>query len=255
MPVKPTRVIVFFSLAALTITSYLGLRVSNKASAVETVGRYVVLTETFARGVIGAAKNLPKRKSIRNTPDQDTLMDDELMRAVCGGDEIAVRSLLAEHARPSGAPDMSPLHPATRSTNINILSALIEAGGNPANTYKGETPLYEAALIGNKEAIALLLTSHADINKGDVVGVTPAMAAASVERWGVVLSLLESGASVSIGSGANLSLPKLAYNSRIRPGSIEHSNLQTVIARIRNSGLDWPPPTFAVVKSARSEEP
>jgi len=76
----------------------------------------------------------------------------------------AVRALLARgadvHAAARNAFKVQPVHAAAASRNLDILRAVLEAGGDPnVPQQQGFVPLHEAATSGNRE-MAELLVKH-----------------------------------------------------------------------------------------------
>ncbi|MGE0864789.1 MAG: ankyrin repeat domain-containing protein [Vicinamibacterales bacterium] len=74
----------------------------------------------------------------------------------------AVRALLARgadvHAAARNAFKVQPVHAAAASRNLDILRAVLEAGGDPnVPQQQGFVPLHEAATSGNREMAELLV--------------------------------------------------------------------------------------------------
>lgn len=79
----------------------------------------------------------------------------------------AVRALLAAgadvHATARNAFKVQPVHAAAASRNLDILRAVLEAGGDPnVPQQQGFRPLHEAATHANREMAELLLKHGAD---------------------------------------------------------------------------------------------
>ena len=85
---------------------------------------------------------------------------------------------------------------AIRHKNPEFLMLALKYGGNP-NLKTGhfqQTLLFEAVAPENKNKIDMLISSGADINATDMHGTTPAMTAAGLGQYDVVLKLLIAGA-------------------------------------------------------------
>jgi ankyrin repeat protein len=172
-----------------------------------------------------------------------------LLLAVQKGDTAMVRALLAAGASPNGGPDKSPLHPATRQTNGEMLRLLLAAKANPNATYNGESPLFEAALIGAIPAAKQLLDAGANPNFGQIDdGDSPALAASSADKWEMVVFLIDHGASPWYSPATGATIASDAYHSRKQSEAREQ-----VIARFQSFGYPWPPPKPPIVRQMMAE--
>ena len=116
-----------------------------------------------------------------------------------GHSEIA--ALLRKHgAKVSKGTGNTPLHQAAMVGNTIKTKSLIAQGADiNAKNENGETPLHFAARRGNLEIIELLISSGADIEaKENIYGSAPLLNAAVNGRKEVVALLLEKGANIEV---------------------------------------------------------
>ena len=166
-------------------------------------------------------------------------------------DHAMAAALIKAGANPDGAPDTAPLHTAVKNTDMDMIRLLLAAHADPEKTMGTETPMYEAALIGSTDAINLLLSAGAKVDKPDEIGRTVAMTAASAESWKAVAFLLDHGASPwRDANGTTIAI--FAATSRLSPDSEEGAALRGVIERIKASGFPWPPPTVAQLRAMKA---
>ena len=122
-------------------------------------------------------------------------------------DEARVRLLLSHGAAINAKQieDRTPLYQAAVLANGNaVLRLLLEEGGDPSlATLVGRTPLMAAAGRGDTEAMLLLIAKGADINRKNGAGGTALMAAASNGNPRAVGLLLEKGADASVRTKRN----------------------------------------------------
>ncbi len=90
----------------------------------------------------------------------------------------AVRALLAAGADPnaagSNAAGYTPLTGAVASRSVDVVSELLQNGGNPNQRYgPGYTPLHEAAASGSHEIAELLVKAGASAGAKTDAGLTP----------------------------------------------------------------------------------
>lgn len=86
--------------------------------------------------------------------------------------------------------DITALHTMLRRASLKVdISAINTAG---------LTPMHQACLDGNLEAVKLLVSHGADINKQDEDSWTPLHAACAEGHWQIVEFLLQSGADRTI---------------------------------------------------------
>lgn len=171
-----------------------------------------------------------------------------LQLAVEKGDTAMVRALLAAGANPNGGPNKTPLHPATRQTNGEMLRLLLAAKADPNGTYNGESPLYEAALMGAIPAAGQLLDAGANPNFGRVEGDSPARAASAADEWDMVAFLIDRGASPWYAPATGSTIASDAYHSRKQSPARDQ-----IIARYQSFGYPWPPPPPPLVRQMMAE--
>lgn len=172
-----------------------------------------------------------------------------LLFAVLEDDGAMVKALLAAGANPNGGPDRAPLHPAVRDKSGKLVELLLAAKADPNLPYNNETPLLEAALVGAGENAKRLLAAGARVDLGRGNGVSPAIVASSVDRWGMVNFLIESGASPWHTPANGSTIADFAASSRLRPDTEEGKIRDMLIERFQAAGYPWPPPTPPEVRN------
>ncbi|KAB7648271.1 ankyrin repeat domain-containing protein [Polymorphobacter fuscus] len=197
---------------------------------------------------IAAAKGPPSRVNAVGSAGETPLLI-----AVERGDVAMVKALLAAGANPDGGPDRTPLHPATRADDMRMLDALLQAGADPSRTHGGETPLYEAALIGAVPAIERLVAAGAKVEAGNSIGMTPALTAAGADHWAAVAVLLEKGASPWTVPPSGHSVASFANTSRVDRSGADGVALAGVVARLKGAGYPWPPPSPPEIRKLRGQ--
>jgi ankyrin repeat protein len=123
-----------------------------------------------------------------------------LVEAAKRADLSAVKSLLPKSDVNSTQGDgMTALHWAAYREDLEIASALVQAGANVnlANRLNAVTPLLIASNTGNAAILDLLLKAGADANLANSHGTTPLMLAAASGKADAVKTLLDHGANVN----------------------------------------------------------
>jgi len=107
-------------------------------------------------------------------------------------------------------------HLAAWKGNTNMLRILLDLGAdvNWKNPGWNDTPLYWAAMIGQREAAALLIERGADLNAQISDGMTSLAYAAYRGHQSVVALLLEKGADTSIRDNQGLTAAERANEQR-----------------------------------------
>lgn len=131
--------------------------------------------------------------------------------------QVAAATFLLEHGADVNAKDprnggFTPLDFALSSYHyIEMVRLLIERGANvnTAST-QGITPLIEAAMRNQKDAIALLLEKGADPNARDQKGASALIWALRMGRLDSAIVLINSGADVNLSDSQGFSPLKLA---------------------------------------------
>ena len=147
--------------SALLLAMYHGKR--DVAAALVELGAPVDIFEASAVGLVDRLKTLVAEDPARvSAYAQDGFYP--LGLAAFFGHLDAVRTLIAAgadvHAAARNAFKVRPVHAAAASRNLDILRAVLEAGGDPnAPQQQGFVPLHEAATNGNRE-MAELLVKH-----------------------------------------------------------------------------------------------
>src|SRR4029077_1404146 len=105
-------------------------------------------------------------------------------------------ALVLALAAPAAEVSSDDFYAAIRSNNLVQLKALIAQGGNiNVKARRGATPLMHAALVGNLDAMKLLLAAKADVNARNAADATALMW--SVPEIGKVRLLLDADADVN----------------------------------------------------------
>ncbi len=154
-----------------------------------------------------------------------------------------VEALLRAGANPNGAADNAPLYTAVMADDLTIARMLLHAGADPNGRAGGETALYNAALLNQRDAVDLLLDDKADINARNSIGEPITEAAADANHWTMVLHLLDRGASLWATDDVGGTLGLSAKFSHVARDSAQGRALAEVIERLKDAGFPWPPPS------------
>jgi uncharacterized protein len=150
--------------SAILLAMYHGKR--DIAAALVELGAPVDVFEASALGLVDRLKVLIAEDSSRvSAYAQDGFYP--LGLAAFFGQLEAVRALIAAgadvHATARNAFKVQPVHAAAASRNLDILRAVLEAGGDPnVPQQQGFVPLHEAATSGNREMAELLIKHGAN---------------------------------------------------------------------------------------------
>lgn len=132
--------------------------------------------------------------------DHDVEIAPLLNVAAANGDIRTIQRILAAcgNANATGAEDMTPLHEASLHGQLEAVKFVIAAGAdvNAKSRYNQETPLQSAAMGGNVEIVQLLLSLGAKIEAHGTYGWTPLHFASFYGKLDVVKLLLAHGAVV-----------------------------------------------------------
>lgn len=150
--------------SAILLALYHGKR--DVAAALVELGAPVDVFEASALGLVDRLKALvAEDSSCVSAYAQDGFYP--LGLAAFFGQLDAVRALIASgadvHATARNAFKVQPVHAAAASRNLDILRAVLEAGGDPnVPQQQGFVALHEAANNGNREMAELLMKHGAD---------------------------------------------------------------------------------------------
>ena len=181
-------------------------------------------------------------------PEDDTL----LIVAIKTGNSASIEALLAAGANPNIPEKRSPIAVAASTAKIDAVQALLSRGANPNGTSNQQSALWRAANNNRKDVVDLLLTHHASIDQVDGDEFTPALAAAQVDRYRMVEYLLDRGANPFVASSHGLTIGYWISKSNIPANSDEGRARSAVLAKLREGGFPWPPPSLAEVVSAKA---
>jgi hypothetical protein len=133
------------------------------------------------------------------------------------------------------------MHWVAKNNNRSFLLHTLESGAdinridetNPTRP----TPIFSAIMSRNSENVELLINAGANINIVGIIGWTPMRYAASLNEYGLVLSLLKAGADWSIVDNHGKTLIEQIQTSRIDKKSPEYENLKEVINFLHSKGV------------------
>jgi ankyrin repeat protein len=114
-----------------------------------------------------------------------------------------VRVLLQAKAdasiRTSPTSGYTPLHIATKTSDLSVIAMLLEANAEVDDTiWSGETPLHIAVKCNNVGAVALLVAANADLDAKDKYHRTPLHMAAELGNITVIEKLLNAGCTIGV---------------------------------------------------------
>merc|ERR1712137_26598 len=93
----------------------------------------------------------------------------------------------------------TPLHKVSAVGRNDVLTSLLEAGGDPnVKDMNGNSPLHCAATFNNPNCVRTLVAHGARVDEPNNVGDTPLLTAASVSSHATVRTLLDAGADIDI---------------------------------------------------------
>ena len=130
----------------------------------------------------------------------EPLGEDEAWHHFKAGKEGVIdsaRFLITFSLIPSLQQGGDPLHIATIHGNLDRMRNLIQKNGVDVDLPKisdGVTPLIIASIIGNEEALDLLIDLDANVNKMSKNGITPLIAASTMGHYNIVEKLLKADA-------------------------------------------------------------
>ena len=140
----------------------------------------------------------------------DIYPNTPLYGAVASNNLDAVKVLIEAGANVDQADDIresirsgeffdTPLQTAVENGNLEIVKELIKAGAD-INLLN---PLYDAARIGNKSIVSILLENDANVNHITIGGLTPLNQAASGQYLDIVRMLINKGAVINLEGAQN----------------------------------------------------
>jgi len=160
--------------SAILFATYHGRR--EVAAALVEMGAPVDIFEASALGLVDRIGALLHEDAARvSAYAQDGFYP--LGLACFFGHVDAVRALIAAdadvHATARNAFKVQPVHAAAASRNLDVLRAVLEAGGDPnVPQQQGFVPLHEAATNGNREMAELLVRHGANPRLANDAGKT-----------------------------------------------------------------------------------
>ncbi len=181
-------------------------------------------------------------------PEDDSL----LIVAIKSGNSASITALLAVGANPNIPEKRSPIAVAASTAKIDAIQALLSRGANPNGSSNQESALWRAANNNRKDVVDLLLAHNANIDQIDGDEFTPALAAAQVDRYRMVEYLLDRGANPFAASSHGLTIGYWISKSNISATSDEGQARSAVLAKLRQVGFPWPPPSLEEVVSAKA---
>lgn len=165
-------------------------------------------------------------------PQDDTL----LIVALKSGEARSVKLLLDAGADPNFPSSRAPLSVAASTASVEVIKMLLEKGATPDGTSGGQTALWRAAANNRFDVAELLLLHNASVDLADRDGVTPALAAARVDRFRMTAFLLDHGANPHAASSHGFTLQTWISNSTAPENSAEgkaRSALQAKLNRVQ----------------------
>jgi hypothetical protein len=174
---------------------------------------------------------------------------DLLTAAVARCDLAMVETLLRLGADPDGAIPGLALTYAILADELDLATVLLEGGAAPDAHDAGlSTPLHEALMFERADAVTLLASYGADVNRPDARGGIPLGTALSGQNWPEALALIEAGANPW---QVHLEGILPAYMILIsEPGSRADRRIrEALLERIEAGAPIWPPVDSTIVRT------
>jgi ankyrin repeat protein len=153
-------------------------------------------------------------------PPEILKRQDRFVEAARQGNVAEVKRLLAEGAYIDGNPnqkEITAMEEAAGCNHLDVIRALLEAGGSP-NAGGVWPPVGEAAALEANDAVKILIEAGADVNAPNVDGDTPLMAAAQRGNLEAAELLINAGADVHAESRYGRTPLAMAYDREWRYG-------------------------------------
>ena len=197
---------------------------------------------------IEAARDVPGGLNFVS-PTNNTL----LLIAIRNDDVVTAQTLLAAGANPNIPSKRAPLAIAVSIGSFRLVETLLERGADPNGADGSEAALWRAAFANRMDVARLLVEHGAQVDRANADGQTPALIAATANRFRMVDFLLAQGASCTASSSGGYTIGYWAAGSRVPPASDEGKARERVIGILRSAGCPWPPPDPSVVVAARAQ--
>lgn len=181
----------------------------------------------------------------RPTQDVFTSEASELADPVVAGDTNGIREAGADIAA-TGTDDMTLLHLAIRSGQLESVTTLLDVGADPdvANPETGLTALKQTckAPEGGEEPMRILIDAAADVNHANLNGDSALMSCAATNRGAMVLILLEAGAdpTAETSTGSNFQDFYFSYDQDLINDRAEQQR-RDVVAWLEQNGIPLHP--------------
>jgi hypothetical protein len=121
-----------------------------------------------------------------------------------------------------------------------FLKQVLSHGGdmNARNPLNGRTPLVEAMASGQNENAQTLISSGADLNTRDSLGLTPLIGAAMNQKYELVYDMLLAGADPMVKIGSGKTLLWVVRRLRLPPDAPAYQWQLKVIELLKQKGFD-----------------
>jgi ankyrin repeat protein len=119
------------------------------------------------------------------------------------------------------------------------LETILKHGGNPnlVDPNTGEPPIYESIGRLRREHVQILIAGGADLNFQNRDGVTPMMAAVTINQYEMVYEMLEAGANPELKNKYGNSILYFIHDNRISPKSENFKWRAKVIEFLEANGI------------------
>ena len=133
---------------------------------------------------------------------------------------------------------------ATLFGDADYLQEALDHGGNPNlvddDSLRYRVPIFTAIMARSQAEVSLLIKAGADLNPMSPAG-TPLMAAAAINEYEIVYTLLQAGADFSIKDNAGHTVAWYLENSKIDPKSDVHVWWEKSVEFLRQRGVEVHP--------------
>lgn len=171
-------------------------------------------------------------------PENDTL----LTVAVVANNRDAVQRIVSLGANVNVPVEVAPIALATEGASSEIVSILLDANADPNGAVGSQTALWRAALGNRQDVVEMLLARGASIDRANVDGDTPFIAAIRGRHYDMASYLLGRGATPFAVAFNGRTAGYWINRANIDPTSDKGRARDRLVQALKDRGHPWPPP-------------